>query len=310
MAFLVYSTSVLLAICALLYYGLYRLNRCLFSRPVNFPPGPPSLPLFGAYPLLLLINYRHLHLATTALARWYRTEVLGFYYRNALVVTTHSLRRTREVLLNTDLDGRPVFELIRIRDPQLDVWGIFFRDGTFWREQRRFTLRHLRDFGFGRRFAELEVHANEELLDWIDMVRSGGRYAHEKAIVKPGGLVELPWALTAATGNLFLKCVLNERVERKDMGALYEWSRQGMIFQRSACVFGRFFSLLPSWRHFFPNGSGYTNCRQSSLKMHAFAQEIVEKEYATFDAAHERHFLDLYFKEIRTNDRTISFQCK
>lgn len=316
MAILEQSTSTLLAICALLSFALYRLNRCLFSRPLNFPPGPPSLPFFGAYPLLLLLSYRHLHVATTALARWYRTDVLGFYYRSVPVVTVHSLRHTREVLLNPDLDGRPVFELIRIRDPQLGVWGVFFRDGAFWREQRRFTLRNLRDFGFGRRFAELESHANEELLDWIDMVRSGGRFEHEKLVVQPGGVVELPWALTAVAGNLFLKCALNERMDRKDLGALYEWSRQGMIFQRNACVFGRFFSLVPSWRYFFPNGCGYVACRQSSLRMHEFAHAIVEREYGTFDGEHERHFLDLYFKEMReaveqqASESAVSFQCE
>ena len=30
------------------------------------------------------------------------------------------------------------------------VTGVFFSDGPFWVEQRRFTLRHLRDFGFGK----------------------------------------------------------------------------------------------------------------------------------------------------------------
>lgn len=29
-----------------------------------------------------------------------------------------------------------------------------FSEGTFWVEQRRFTLRHLRDFGFGKKSVE------------------------------------------------------------------------------------------------------------------------------------------------------------
>jgi methyl farnesoate epoxidase/farnesoate epoxidase len=31
-------------------------------------------------------------------------------------------------------------------------------DGPVWREQRRFTLRHLRDFGFGKRSMEAFIH--------------------------------------------------------------------------------------------------------------------------------------------------------
>jgi cytochrome P450 len=35
---------------------------------------------------------------------------------------------------------------------------VFFADGPIWREQRRFTLRNLRDFGFGRRSMENIIH--------------------------------------------------------------------------------------------------------------------------------------------------------
>jgi methyl farnesoate epoxidase/farnesoate epoxidase len=43
--------------------------------------------------------------------------------------------------------------LLRIR-----IAGLIFRDGVVWREQRRFTLRHLRDFGYARRAMEGVVH--------------------------------------------------------------------------------------------------------------------------------------------------------
>lgn len=58
--------------------------------------------------------------------------------------------------------------------------GIFFTEGTFWRNQRRFMLRNLRDFGFGRRFQELEIHMDEELRDFVDLVKSGPKYDYEK----------------------------------------------------------------------------------------------------------------------------------
>lgn len=32
--------------------------------------------------------------------------------------------------------------------------GILFQDGQEWQEQRRFALRHLKDFGFGKRSME------------------------------------------------------------------------------------------------------------------------------------------------------------
>lgn len=41
--------------------------------------------------------------------------------------------------------------------------GLFFIDGPFWKDQRRFSLRHLRDFGFGRRSEQVEQFWADEL---------------------------------------------------------------------------------------------------------------------------------------------------
>lgn len=64
--------------------------------------------------------------------------------------------------------------------------GIFFAEGELWHEQRRFALRHLRDFGFGRRFGELEVEINEELLQFVDYLRNGPKYDFEKVCFGKG----------------------------------------------------------------------------------------------------------------------------
>lgn len=60
--------------------------------------------------------------------------------------------------------------------------GIFFTDGPFWKNQRRFALRHLRDYGFGRRFEELEIELGEEIKNLIDLIRNGPKYECEQVI--------------------------------------------------------------------------------------------------------------------------------
>lgn len=45
-------------------------------------------------------------------------------------------------------------------------------DGHYWKEQRRFSLRNLRDYGFGRRFETTEEHMEKEIRDMIDLFTS------------------------------------------------------------------------------------------------------------------------------------------
>jgi hypothetical protein len=42
--------------------------------------------------------------------------------------------------------------------------GFFFTDGPYWVEQRRFTLRHLRDLGFGKKSLEGIILDEAEVL--------------------------------------------------------------------------------------------------------------------------------------------------
>lgn len=86
----------------------------------------------------------------------------------------------KEMLFNTDFDGKPTMMLAKLREPNFNLRGIFFTEGLFWKNQRRFTLRHLRDYGFGRRFDELELHTKEEILQMIDIIKNGPKYDHEK----------------------------------------------------------------------------------------------------------------------------------
>lgn len=63
---------------------------------------------------------------------------------------------------------------------KLSILGIFFTEGQTWFEQRRFALRNLRDFGFGRRQDELETELEDEIQNLIDLLKNGPKYDFEK----------------------------------------------------------------------------------------------------------------------------------
>ncbi len=87
--------------------------------------------------------------------------------------------------------------------------------GLYWRDQRRFTLRYLRDFGFGRRFLELELDIEDELKQLIDLIKNGPKYSHEKGLFKDG-MVSCPNVFYPLAANSFLKVMCNERVPREN----------------------------------------------------------------------------------------------
>lgn len=87
--------------------------------------------------------------------------------------------------------------------------------------------------------------------------------------------------------------------------------------------------MLPILKHIIPNWSGYKTIRESSMEIHGFVnvqtltkfktlqilnivyiiQNIVQQQYKSFDPTHERHFLDMYFKNILDGKEDFSSKC-
>lgn len=99
--------------------------------------------------------------------------------------------------------------------------GIFFTEGDQWHEQRRFTLRYLRDFGFGRRFETLEKESECQISQSFEIIRSGPKFDFEEKFFK-NGQVLLPYAFGPAFGNCFLSVLFNAPLSREDMAPVYK----------------------------------------------------------------------------------------
>lgn len=128
---------------------------------------------------MLLLNYKHLHIALETIRKYYRSDIIGFYINEYPTIVVHNTKWSKQLLNQRDFDGKPQLPLAQIRSPDKMVRGIFFTEGDNWHEQRRFFLRHLRDYGFGRRFDELELEMRDEIQQFIDLLRDGPEYACE-----------------------------------------------------------------------------------------------------------------------------------
>ena len=81
-------------------------------------------------------------------------------------------------------------------------------DGDFWQEQRRFTLRHLRDLGFGK--TSIEDQMIDEINDLIsDMT--------ETAKSDPGHVVDLKSIFTVSAINILWAIIGGKRFQRDNV---------------------------------------------------------------------------------------------
>lgn len=90
--------------------------------------GPPRLPILGAYPYLLMLNYKHLHKAIDWLCKYYKSDVIGFYAAQFPTIVANTTNTAKELLKNRHLDGRPQLALAKLRDPDFHVRGIIIID--------------------------------------------------------------------------------------------------------------------------------------------------------------------------------------
>jgi len=169
-----------------------------------------------------------------------------------------------------------------------------------WKEQRRFILRYLRDFGFGRRFEQLEMVIQEQLTDMLDMIRNGPKYPHEHEMVKPGGYrVLLPLLFNPFSANCHFHILYNECQSREEMARLVELCKMGMQFQRNADDYGRMLSILPWIRHFWPEWSGYNKLHESNIFVRKFFADFVDRYLDSYEEGVERNFMDVYIAEMQ-----------
>ena len=156
----------------LLFICLWKSTR----RPSKFPPGPPRLPIIGSLPYIMGsvkegMQPTMLHGVINNVEKY--GPLVGMWIGHEPVVIVADLEKIKylfkkdEVTARPDMSPfhkiRPGWETMRSEDQGLPP-GIIFTHGKYWQDQRRFLLRTLRDFGFGKSSMEdLILEESEKL---------------------------------------------------------------------------------------------------------------------------------------------------
>lgn len=184
-------------------------------------------------------------------------------------------------------------------------------------------LRYMRDFGFGRRHEELEANIRDELTGFIDMIRNGPKYPHEKQVLIEPGLCQIPLILSASLGNCFFQVLLSETIPRTEQAVIFELvtilkhnrsflylfrllfsrvAKASLTFQRVGDSYGRLISVIPWIKNYFPEKTDYNRLIKVNTTLRDFIVKLLDKQLSTYEEGHVRNFIDLYIAEMKKKE--------
>jgi len=265
-----------LTLCTLLLILLYISIR----RPPNFPPGLARLPVIGIVPKG----------SKPPAELWRNYKVLGFFMGNRPSVQINDFALAKDLFNREEWCGRNnTFVSLYLRADSGKSKGIIFTDGQEWTDQRRFALKHLKDFGFGR--AGLEGVIQGEVEDLVKLLsKQEGKDFHMSTVFGIP-VINILWSIVAGT-----------RFETEDPKAQRMMSLLNRLFKgKFAVEYG-----LPWWGVFCSLLPGLNTRVRIIRELRTMFRESISYHSATRDPNHPRDFIDVYLAEIEIESESES----
>lgn len=192
---------------------------------------------------------------------------------------------------------RDVFTAVII---QYTVVGLLLTDEEFWVEQRRFVLRHLREFGFGKRtMAELVQEEAVQLVeDFKDQIARSADGKGEVFAMRDAfsvGVLNTLWSMMAS------RRYEADDKELKDLQALLT-----ELFANIDMV-GALFSQFPFLRFVAPEASGYRSFVNIHQRVWKFLRAELDTHKETFVLNQPRDLMDVYLQMLHSDDKKESY---
>ncbi|KAM6262048.1 LOW QUALITY PROTEIN: cytochrome P450 2J2-like [Porphyrio hochstetteri] len=246
-------------------------------KPKNFPPSPFALPFIGH---MYLVDFKDPHVMVQKLVEKYG-EIFSVQMGSMSFVFINGLRMVKEVLVNQgeNFIDRPE---IPIDKEIFSNMGLVSSNGLLWKQQRRFALTTLRNFGLGKR--SLEERIQEECRFLVDA------FGEEQ-----GNPFNPHFKINKAVSNIICSVTFGNRFEYHDE----EFQKLLQLMDETVTLHGSIMSQLyifPSIVKFLPGSHQTIFKNWRALKN--FVREKINKHKEDWNPMESRDFIDSYLQEI------------
>ncbi|KAM6327348.1 cytochrome P450 2J2-like isoform 2-T2 [Podargus strigoides] len=257
-------------------------------KPKHFPPSPFSVPFLGH---IYLMDFKNPHSFVDKLIQKYG-NIFSIRMGNMWFVTVNGLHLVKEVLVNQgdNFLDRPVIP------PDSEVFskiGLVNSSGHLWKQQRRFTLTTLRNFGLGKR--SLEERIREECRFLVDVFRD-----------EQGNPFDPHFKVNNAVANIICSLTFGNRFEYHDMDFQKLLRLMDETVALHGTIMAQLHSAFPSVVKYLP-GSHQTILKNWRL-LKSFVKGKINKHKEDWNPSESRDLIDSYLQEIDKDNGSGSFQ--
>ncbi|XP_062994266.1 cytochrome P450 2J2-like [Elgaria multicarinata webbii] len=256
-------------------------------RPRDFPPGPVPLPFLGN---LLAFDFKNPHLGIQKLREKYG-NIFSMQFGTKQFVVVNGMHLVKEALVHQgeNFVDRPKFPLMH---EIFGEFGLVSSNGLSWKQQRRFALSTLRNFGLGKR--SLDERIQEE-----------SRYLTDAIEEEKGQPFDPHFQINNAVSNIICSITFGDRFEYHDSHFQMLLQLLDKTMKLQASIWSHLYDAFPALMKRLPgpHQTIFKNWRQFK----SFVREIIEKHKEDRNPLEPRDFIDAYLNEMAKEDVASSF---
>ncbi|KAI4905572.1 hypothetical protein NFI96_017548 [Prochilodus magdalenae] len=247
-------------------------------RPKNLPPGPPALPFIGH---MLDISIKDPIGSFVKIYEKYGDVIsLRLANRDCILLSGYKTFKEAFVEQGDIFSDRASYPLNERLSGGL---GLFSSSGHVWKQQRRFALSTLKNFGVGKKTLE-------------NSIVQESRYLCEALHTYQGLPFDPEHTLTNAVANIICSLVFGHRFEYEDHHFHQILQYSDDVFQLPVTNWGRLYNRFPTLMYWLPGKHQTAFVNLSKVK--DFIREEIRQHRQDRNPDSPRDYIDCYLEEI------------